>query len=72
MRCLSCNNNLTDFEATRKSAFSGQYIDLCNHCFASVNDDMATLDRPDLAHDQEDENFNEMGTDLGIDFKEDL
>jgi len=72
MRCLSCNNNLTDYEATRKSAFSGQYIDLCNHCFASVNDDLQTLERLDLAHEQDDESFIEMGTDLGIDIQEDL
>lgn len=48
MRCLSCNANLTDYEATRKSANTGQYIDLCNHCFSSIKDDIYTIDRADL------------------------
>ena len=48
MRCLSCNAALTDFEATRKSAITNQFIDLCNHCFASVSDDILTIDRGDL------------------------
>lgn len=62
MRCLSCDKNLTDFEATRKSVFSGEFIDLCNHCFASVSDDLQTIDRPDLLHDEVDD-FEEFGTD---------
>jgi hypothetical protein len=51
MRCLSCNEILTDFEATRKSAYSKQYIDLCNACFASIRGDIYTLERQDLDHD---------------------
>jgi hypothetical protein len=52
MRCLSCNANLTDFESTRKSANTGQYIDLCNHCFGSIKDDMYTIERADLDGDE--------------------
>jgi hypothetical protein len=36
MRCLSCDCNLSDFEATRKYE-SGEYIDLCNRCFSSTD-----------------------------------
>lgn len=61
MRCLSCDKNLTDFEATRKSVFSGEFIDLCNHCFASVYEDLQTIERSDLAH--EEDSFDELGTD---------
>lgn len=51
MRCLSCNTNLTDFESTRKSATTNEYLDLCNHCFYSISDDVASLERADLEHE---------------------
>ena len=51
MRCLSCNEELTDFEATRKSPFTKQYLDLCNYCFSSIRDDIYVLERHDLEHD---------------------
>ena len=46
MRCVSCNVALSDFEATRKGAMSGNYLDLCNQCIKGLG--IATLDRPDL------------------------
>jgi hypothetical protein len=51
MKCASCDCILTDFEATRKSPFTKQYLDLCNHCFSSIRDDMYVLERHDLEHD---------------------
>jgi hypothetical protein len=54
MRCLACNCALTDYEATRKSVVTGQFIDLCNRCFSSVSDDLHTLEREDLNHDDGD------------------
>lgn len=70
MRCLSCDKNLTDFEATRKSAFTGEYIDLCNHCFSSVSEDLHTIERADLAHedDYEDDNDSHCGLDIDKDY----
>lgn len=50
MRCLSCNVGLTDFEATRKSAITGEHFDLCNRCFASIKDQVTALERYDLEH----------------------
>ena len=38
MRCLSCNANLTDREATRKGVFTGDYIDLCERCISTIPD----------------------------------
>lgn len=49
MRCLSCNKELTDFEATRKGVYSGEYIDLCNSCFSTISNDIYTNEREDLA-----------------------
>lgn len=39
MRCLACNIELTDYEATRKDK-QDLFIDLCNSCYGagSVND----------------------------------
>jgi len=48
MRCLACNKILNDFEATRKSAITGEYIDLCNHCFQPVERDVEAIVREDL------------------------
>jgi hypothetical protein len=57
MRCLACNKILNDFEATRKSATTGQFVDLCNHCFHDVEYDIESLEREDLreSDDIEDE-----------------
>jgi hypothetical protein len=60
MRCLSCNCNLSDYESTRKNAFTGEYIDLCNRCFSSISNDMHTIERADLEHSEEKD-------DLGVD-----
>lgn len=51
MRCLSCNEILTDYEATRRSANTEEYVDLCNLCFRDVKDDLKTIDRTDLVSD---------------------
>jgi hypothetical protein len=48
MKCLSCDVILTDFEATRKSVNTGEYIDLCNNCFDTVKDDFEVLEREEL------------------------
>ena len=46
MRCCACNKNLSDFESTRKSITTGEYLDLCNGCFSGVG--IVSQDREDL------------------------
>lgn len=48
MRCIACNCVLTDFEATRKSLTTGDYIDMCNHCFSTIEEDVMVEERDDL------------------------
>jgi hypothetical protein len=50
MRCLACDRSLTDYEATRKHAVTGTFIDLCQQCFKTVQADshLPTKDRKDL------------------------
>lgn len=67
MKCLSCDATLTDFEATRKYASTGGFVDLCNHCFGSVSDQFTTTVRPDLAHEEDTESENDSYLDFDID-----
>lgn len=59
MRCYCCNAVLSDFEATRKSAQSGDFLDMCNDCFHHVKDDMDVVERQDLQHASDDEDFED-------------
>jgi len=70
MRCLSCDKNLTDFEATRKYTSTGGFVDLCNWCFGSIADQMTVLERADLAHDEDerDDSDSHCGLDVDKDF----
>ena len=48
MRCIACDVELTDYEATRRFAVSLEFIDLCNRCAAVSLDDSDVVDRADL------------------------
>ncbi len=45
MRCQACNVALSDAESTRKSATTGEYLDLCNHCLSAIDgDDLSVVE----------------------------
>tara|TARA_R110000824_G_C15025110_1_gene658767 strand:+ start:551 stop:766 length:216 start_codon:yes stop_codon:yes gene_type:complete len=48
MRCRACDALLTDYEATRKSAESLDFIDLCNNCYRYIAKDVVVIERLDL------------------------
>jgi Zn-finger nucleic acid-binding protein len=48
VRCIACDVELTDYEATRRFAVSQEFIDLCNRCAAVSLDDSDVVDRADL------------------------
>jgi hypothetical protein len=48
MRCVSCNEALTDYEATRKYAETNEYLDLCVLCSSQIDDGLIISDRIDL------------------------
>jgi len=52
MRCLACNKALSDYEATRRCAFTHAFLDLCNGCYSTISEDIKTTDRPELRHSQ--------------------
>jgi hypothetical protein len=73
VRCLACNKVLNDFEATRKSATTGEYVDLCNHCFHDVEYDIESLEREDLRNNEDVDDspeYNDLQGDLFDGIKE--
>ena len=56
MSCLACDKNLSDFESTRKHHESGEFIDLCNRCYSTIQNEVNDIEeREDLRHiDDED------------------
>ena len=45
MRCLSCNEVLTDREATRRVLSTGEFLDLCDRCYEPIKEDVKTNER---------------------------
>jgi hypothetical protein len=46
---------LSDYEATRKSVTTGDFLDMCNKCYGTISGEVLALERTDLKHDDEDE-----------------
>jgi hypothetical protein len=68
MRCLACNKNLNDFESTRKDS-EGHYLDLCNHCYHSVQSDIQAVEERHDLRDGDDEIFGDDSDDwIELDF----
>jgi hypothetical protein len=44
MKCSCCDVILTTAESVRKFKGSGEYVDMCNKCLATISDDVATVD----------------------------
>lgn len=44
MRCIACDEALTDKEATRKFLHSGTYTQMCNKCLDTIRDAAPTED----------------------------
>lgn len=38
MKCICCNKNLSDFEATRRHGLTNEFLDMCNACLKSVQE----------------------------------
>lgn len=49
MRCRACDCELSDLEATRKYASTGEYIDLCNKDFSYIKDTIQVIENPKYA-----------------------
>jgi len=58
MRCRCCDKKLSDFEATRKSINTNEYLDMCNKCYNTISNQVLSYERYDL-YDDEDEDTPE-------------
>lgn len=82
MRCKACNVALNDFEATRKSKNTGDFVDLCNSCFSLARPDNSPVyERFDLISESDQpigavvsdetfgtsENYSSIGSPAGVD-----
>jgi hypothetical protein len=55
MRCYCCNRALSDYEATRRSVNTGDFMDMCNKCYGTISGEVLALERADLYHEEDDE-----------------
>lgn len=55
MHCVICDGFLSEFEATRRNANTGQFLDICNVCFSEsgLKNIMPTRDRKDLVKESD-------------------
>jgi hypothetical protein len=55
MRCIACNKNLSDFEATRRHAITNEFLDTCTGCLGEIQrmTPLPTKDRQDLEHNED-------------------
>lgn len=44
MRCVACDKLLTEYESTRKSVSTGEFLDLCNYCYNFVKEDVQVIE----------------------------
>ena len=61
MRCYCCDRALSDFESTRRSVTTREFLDMCNKCYSTIKDDLLTEERYDLYDGDEDEETTEEG-----------
>lgn len=71
MRCYCCDKILSDFESTRKSVNTGEYLDMCNKCYATIKEELHAEERYDLFDGDEDQlednSFLSNDLDFGVD-----
>lgn len=54
MKCKACDAILTDFESSRRSLVTGDYVTLCQLCFSGIKDDVMAFGNPKLMTEDDD------------------
>lgn len=54
MKCKACDADVEEHALGRKGLFTGEYLDLCDHCFDTIREDI-TLEEEIVGFDLEDE-----------------
>lgn len=60
MRCVCCDKILNDFEATRKSIRTGEYLDMCSKCYSTIDKTVLSYERYDLKDEDEQDSWDDM------------
>jgi uncharacterized metal-binding protein YceD (DUF177 family) len=48
MRCLCCNEALTDYELTLRHGFTMEFLEMCQECINSIGYKLPVVGRSDL------------------------
>ena len=48
MRCLCCNEALTDYELTLRHGFTMEFLEMCQECIGSLGYKLPVVGRADL------------------------
>ncbi len=51
MKCCCCDKLLNNFESTRKSRATGEYLDMCNKCYSTIDDTVKTINKESFEED---------------------
>jgi hypothetical protein len=70
MRCRSCGVALTDYEATIRSVYTREYLDMCKTCLESIKADVVAVGNVGLMSDDGGDDVSEISG-LLDDFKDD-
>lgn len=65
MRCQACDAALNDKEATRRAVSTGEFVDLCDRCFATVASDIPVHEREFEEEPGEDDWIDSLPDDYG-------
>jgi len=57
MRCIACDKNLSDFESTRKNETTGEYEDLCNECYSSIQNNISESEEDTLTVEYKEDEY---------------
>ncbi len=70
---VTCNEILTDYEASVRSVFSREYVSLCKHCLGTIKTDCVAVGNINLMSDLDDigEADSEAENGLSGDFPDD-
>ena len=59
MKCYCCDKILSTQESVRRFKETGAFVDMCNTCLSTIDDEIEVVDSPHLSDDEYDEEGGE-------------
>lgn len=44
MRCKACDAELEDRDLSRRGLFTGEFLDLCTHCYRTIEEEVPLIE----------------------------